>query len=54
MNNHSLTNQRALVNKLFLAGIIFIVFVLVFTIFQEANAESDNHLKKVAAKRMQF
>jgi steroid delta-isomerase-like uncharacterized protein len=54
MNNHSLTNQRPLVNKLFLAGIIFIIFVFVFTNFQEANAESENHLKKVAAKRMQF
>ena len=54
MNNPLLTYQRPLVYKLFLAGIFFILFVLVFTNFQQAHAESDNDLKKVAAKRMQF
>lgn len=35
-------------------GIIFILLLLVFSNIPEVNAESDDNLKRVAAKRMQF
>jgi len=54
MNKHSLFANAPQAKNLIIVGIIFMLGFLVFAINQEANAESENDLKRVAAKRMQF
>jgi len=54
MKIHLQTKQKPLVKNLMLTGIILLLCTLVLTNIKEANAESDNDLKTVAEKRMQF